>query len=218
MKKNKLIFYSLTFLLLFSLFLSRQIVYGQVIETGDATGGTEICNDVNGTEIECGCDPTSTPTPTPITCQEVYTCSECLDYPNQGSMCSRSMHEYCNETYDCESKDNEWSCDCEVITPTPTVEPSITPTPTVESTPTPTPSNPGGPGDGLSDGRSDGRSSCPECTQAPKSAAVLGASIGPAVLGLSTTSGEQNIVLQLVQLFGALASGIAGYTFFKKNA
>jgi hypothetical protein len=97
-----------------------------------------------------------------------------------------------------------------------TCEPDQSSTPT--PTPTQTPSNPGGPGDGKSDGRSDGRSSCPECTQAPATAAVLGASTGPAVLGLSTTSGEESVMLQLVQLFGALVSGAAGFTFFKKNA
>jgi hypothetical protein len=92
--------------------------------------------------------------------------------------------------------------------------------PDQSSTPTPTqiPSNPGGPGDGKSDGRSDGRSSCPECTQAPATAAVLGASTGPAVLGLSTTSGEESVMLQLAQILGALVSAGAGFTFFKKNA
>ncbi len=55
------------------------------------------------------------------------------------------------------------------VEPTPTEE--VSPTPEVDVTPTATPSatvtetpNQGGPGDG----RSDGRSSCPECTQAPK--------------------------------------------------
>ncbi len=57
--------------------------------------------------------------------------------------------------------------------PTPTVTPEVTPdvTPDVTSTPsaTPTPTQPfQGGGGGPGDGKSDGRSSCPECTQAPK--------------------------------------------------
>ena len=96
------------------------------------------------------------------------------------------------------------------ITPTPTV----TPTPTQEVTPTPTtaPStNTSGGGDGRSDGRSDGLSSCPSCTQAPS---------GPikAVLGLSYTGGEESLLPQLFQIFGALTSAGLGFIFFKKNA
>lgn len=112
-------------------------------------------------------------------------------------------------------------------TPTPTPSgsstPTPTPTPTPASTPTPTPtpgatnppSNPGGPGDG----RSDGLSSCPSCTQAPQgpTQAVLGASTGPAVLGLSTTSGEEG-AMPLIQIFGAFLSAGLGLRFFKKNA
>jgi hypothetical protein len=98
--------------------------------------------------------------------------------------------------------------------PSPTPTPSVTPTPTQEITPTPTPqpsTNNGGGGSGVSDGRSDGLSSCPSCTQAPS---------GPikAVLGLSTTSGEENYLLQFVQLFGALTFAGLGFVFFKKNA
>ncbi len=119
----------------------------------------------------------------------------------------------------------EIECDCEetptpTLTPVPTTNPTPTPTlipvPTTEPTvvPTNTPSI-GGPGDGKSDGRSDGksdgRSSFPQT-----GGQVLGASTGPQVLGLSTTSGG-NTIPQLAQLFGALISGITGFTFFKKN-
>ena len=100
--------------------------------------------------------------------------------------------------------------------PTPTVTPcpSISVTPTAEPTVTPTetpsnPGNPGGPGDGRSDGRSDGLSSCPSCTQAPATQAVL---------GLSTTSGNGNILFQWVELLGAFGLISAGAIFFKKNA
>lgn len=91
------------------------------------------------------------------------------------------------------------------------------PTPTPEVTPAPQ-VNTGGPGDGMSDGRSDGLSSCPSCTQAPKTQGqVLGASTGPQVLGLSTTSGEENALPQLIQILGALTSAGLGFVFLKKN-
>lgn len=80
-------------------------------------------------------------------------------------------------------------------------QPEVSPTPT----PTNTPSNPGGPGDG----RSDGGSSCPSCTQAHNAPIQ-------AVLGLSTTSGE-DFALPLVQLFFALSSAGLGFKFFKKS-
>lgn len=105
-------------------------------------------------------------------------------------------------------------------TPTPTPTETPTPTPTEEVTPTPTPTqtpNVGGPGDGLSDGRSDGLSSCPECTKTPQGE-VLGASTGPQVLGLSTTSSGSNSFLNLFQLLGAFALSLSGFAFFKKNA
>jgi len=85
-------------------------------------------------------------------------------------------------------------------------------------TPTTAPSNPGGSGgSGVSDGRSDGLSSCPSCTQAPQGQ-VLGASVGPQVLGLSYTSGEESVLPQLLQIFGALTSAGFGLIFLKKNA
>ena len=82
----------------------------------------------------------------------------------------------------------ESNSDCEEATPTPTQTPNV-----------------GGPGDG----RSDGLSSCPSCTQAPPTQAVL---------GLSTTSSGGNGLLSFVQLFGALALSFGGFSFFKKNA
>jgi hypothetical protein len=52
------------------------------------------------------------------------------------------------------------------VTMLPTDE-AASPTASVEATATPQP-NTGDPGDGLSDGKSDGKSSCPSCTEAPK--------------------------------------------------
>jgi hypothetical protein len=48
---------------------------------------------------------------------------------------------------------------------------------------------------------------------------TVGGTGGPiqAVLGLSTTSGEENSLLQFVQLFGALTFAGLGFVFFKKN-
>ncbi|HVZ67396.1 MAG TPA: hypothetical protein VG917_03970 [Patescibacteria group bacterium] len=92
--------------------------------------------------------------------------------------------------------------------PTPT---QSQPTPTPDnSTPTPTPgsSNNGGGGTGNtpanpSDGRSDGRSSAPQ-SQA-------------AVLGLATTSGEDQL-LDLIKILPAFASFAAGSYLLKRNA
>jgi hypothetical protein len=86
-----------------------------------------------------------------------------------------------------------------------------------ETTPTPTPppgnpGNPGGPGDGLSDGRSDGLSSCPSCTQAPKTN-VLGAQTGQ-VLGATTdfagTGVANDLIMNVVGAMGGIstASGL----------
>ena len=100
---------------------------------------------------------------------------------------------------------------CVTPTPTVTITPTPTETPTVTITPTPTntQSNTGGPGDGLSDGRSDGLSSCPSCTQAPATKAVL---------GLSSTSSGNNGALEIAQLLGALTLSVAGFALYKKNA
>ncbi len=110
----------------------------------------------------------------------------------------------CDEDNDVSNPNQDDKC----LTPTPTV--SITPTPTTDpcanggcQTP------PGGAGDGRSDGHSDGRSSCPSCTQAPTTKAVL---------GLSTTSSEDNGMLQIAQLLGALTLSVAGFALYKKNA
>jgi hypothetical protein len=98
-------------------------------------------------------------------------------------------------------------------TPTPTVTPTVTPTEI--PTPTTTPSNPGGPGDNKSDNLG---CSVRDCSNHPSAQPqVLGAST-KAVLGLSTTSGEENFLPQLIQLFGAITSGGLGLVFFKKNA
>lgn len=45
-----------------------------------------------------------------------------------------------------------------------------------------------------------------------------GPDFGPAVLGLSTTSGGKNSVFVFTQLLGAFVAAFTGYIFFKKNA
>jgi hypothetical protein len=93
------------------------------------------------------------------------------------------------------------SDDCnQEVTPTPSVTPTPTPTPTT------TPSNPGGPGDGKSDNLGCGSHDCSSHPSAPQGQ----------VLGLSTTSGEENYLLQIVQALGALTSAGLGFAFFKK--
>jgi len=87
--------------------------------------------------------------------------------------------------------------------------------PTVTPTPTETPSNPpvGGPGDGLSDGRSDGRSSCPECTQAPKtSGQVLGATTDYAATGTAV-----DMLMNALGAIGAVSTA-AGMALMKKRS
>lgn len=188
---------------------------------------------------------TTTTTPCNGECCEIssWTCESCLEGPGtEGDKCFVTKWEYCKKEYGCDFVTDvtdrcdvedcgEWSCptDCKDISPspevspTPTDEPEPTPTDEPEATPTPTsaPSNggTGGPGDGLSDGRSDGLSSCPECTQAGAGGQVLGASTGPtkAVLGLSTTSGE-NELIKLAQVFGSFVLSMFGLAFYKKNA
>jgi hypothetical protein len=85
-------------------------------------------------------------------------------------------------------------------------EPPSTPTPTVE--PTPQGNGFGLPGDGLSDGRSDGGSSCPSCTQAPKTN-VLGAQTGQ-VLGATTdfagTGVADEIIMNAVGMLGGIST------------
>jgi LPXTG-site transpeptidase (sortase) family protein len=86
----------------------------------------------------------SEPTETPTECPETYSCGECLNYPNHGSMCSRSMYGYCSEHYECGGGSDNWKCSCSDPTATPTeAEPTPTqgeptPTPSEDVTPTPT--------------------------------------------------------------------------------
>lgn len=129
-----------------------------------------------------------TPTPTPTPTQDQH--YECVR--NACTLVNSAGANTCSSDGDC-------------VTPTPT------------PTPTNTPSNPGGPGDGRSDGRSDGLSSCPSCTQAPQGQ-VLGASTGPAVLGLSTTDSGNNIYISLFQILAALAFATAGFKISQKHA
>ena len=101
-------------------------------------------------------------------------------------------------------------CDC-TPTPTPTRTEEPTPTPTTaQDTPTPTPTDkPGDNGNGGNnggDGRSDGRGG-------QQSDSAQG-STAPAVLGLSTTSGE-NEILKLISLIPAFILFGLGYRFFK---
>jgi len=87
-----------------------------------------------------------------------------------------------------------------------------------EQTPAPTqPPNQGGPGDGRSDGRSDGLSSCPSCTQAPKTN-VLGAQTGQ-VLGATTdfagTGVAEDLIMNVVGAIGGVST--AAGMFLKKR-
>lgn len=74
-----------------------------------------------------------------------------------------------------------------------------------KQTPTPTPQQPpnqGGPGDGRSDGRSDGLSSCPSCTQPPKSnGQVLGATTEFAGTGVA-----EDMLMNAVGAIGGLST------------
>ena len=127
-------------------------------------------------------------------------------------------------------RDHEDNCSKPTITPTPSTTITPTPMPTPMPTPTdppitPTPTttapstNSGGPFD---DGLGCAHHDCsgnqiggPVST--PTTQQVLGASTGPQVLGLSTTSGEENYLLQIIQAAGTLFSGGLGLIFFKKN-
>ena len=108
-----------------------------------------------------------------------------------------------------ENNDSYAAGDCIV----PTVLPASTPTPTPTPTQAPpiysSPYSPPG-SDGLGCATHD-------CSGNPQGGQVLGASTGPQVLGLSTTSGNDNS-LPLTQLFAALALSLTGFTFLKKNA
>jgi hypothetical protein len=66
---------------------------------------------------------TPTPTPTPIVCdQQTFTCGECGEKPND-DVCGEIKYGYCKENYSCGYADDEWQCDCPVVTPTPTPVP-----------------------------------------------------------------------------------------------
>ena len=173
--------------------------------------------------VVSACTPTPTPTtvvtptPTPVTCPTTYTCAQCSDYPNHGAMCSHSMYNYCDDNYRCGYRDDQWKCNCEV-TPTPTIDPCangacVTPVPT-----TPPSTNSGGPGDGRSDNLGCGSHDCSGNQVGGGSQAVLGASTGPRVLGLSTTSGDTNSLLAFGQLSLAFILSLAGFSLFRKNA
>lgn len=107
-------------------------------------------------------------------------------------------------------------------TPTPSGSPTPTPTPTPEVTPTPTPTSTqtpgiGGPGDGSSDNLGCGSHDCSGNTVSSQGQ-VLGASTGPQVLGLSTTSGESETALPFIQLVSAFGFTSLGFGLFRKHA
>ena len=84
------------------------------------------------------------------------------------------------------------------------------------ATPTPVTTNTGGPGDGRSDNLGCGSH---DCSNHPStSGQVLGASTGPQVLGLSTTSGDSTTVLSLIQLAAAFGFISLGAGLFRKHA
>jgi len=184
--------------------VSVAAVSATVIGNGGDQGGNNG-NLVNGNNFGGdgghNCTPTPsvtlTPTPTFDPCDwNHYDARYCP--PKQGN---------------CDGKD--WNKDYDGRCPTPTPTPSVTPSPTPTPTETQT-SNPGGPGDGLGCATHD--CSGNQVGGGSTTQAVLGASTGPTVLGLSYTSGEESFLPQLLQLFGALTSGGLGLVFFKKNA
>ncbi len=136
--------------------------------------------------------------------------------PENQVLCHRIQNDVCEEKELGNCDGTEWlSGGCPTATATPTPNETVTPTPTNQSTQTTS-----GGSDGRSDGKSDnqgcGSHDCSGTTSS--SQAVLGASTGPEVLGLSSTSGDQNYLLTFIQLFGAMGMTLAGLRFFKKNA
>lgn len=132
------------------------------------------------------CMTTPTPTPTPV-----------LD---------------CDNDTDGSTPNDDDGC---LVTPTATPTATITPTVTVTDTPTPTSTQSttnGGStgGDGLSDGRSDGGSSCPECTAAPQTQAVLGAST------MAGTGTFENTVMMLSLICGLVLLSFSGRSILKE--
>lgn len=107
------------------------------------------------------------------------------------------------------------------VTPTDTVTPTVTPTDTTTPTPadptaTPTPGNNNGGGNngggtGGGDGRSDGLSSCPQCTAAPHTQAVLGAST------MAETGVFEQNTMNVSALLGILSMAIAGAFYVKES-
>jgi hypothetical protein len=194
-------------------------------------------NDCHSNHCRTTATPTVTPTPTPFICatagnhcsHDWQCCSNDCDSGNCHNLPTATLtptptpcahHNACREQA-CVRVEGvgEDSCkgdkDCEVeLSVTPTVEPTAAPT----EAPAQSATNVGGLGDGLSDGRndgrSDGRSSSPQV-----GGQVLGASTGPmkAVLGLSTTSGE-NELIKLAQILGSFALSMLGLAFYKKSA
>lgn len=148
------------------------------------------------------------------------------DTQNQTVACDNAPVTQCPPTVTPTVTPTETPTPTPTVTPTPTPgcegEDCITPTPTATPTPTQAPSNNngGGSGDGQSDNLGCSTHDCSgnQTAQSSTTQAVLGASTGPQVLGLSTTSGEESVIPQLLQLFGALTSGGLGLVFFKKNA
>jgi hypothetical protein len=152
---------------------------------------------------------TATPTPTPTSTPKVW-CHKCDD-----GKCQEDQKDRCNGDW----KEGKCPTTTPTVTPTPTQEVTVTPTPTTD--PGTTTSNGGG-SDGKSDGRSDGLGcgshDCSGNSTSNPSQAVLGASTGPGVLGMSTTSGDENNILSLIQVLGSLIMGFTGFKFFRKNA
>jgi len=157
--------------------------------------------------------------------------------------CKEEQRNYCNEEWKSDRCTNPTPTPKPTVTPTPTPTPTSTPTPTATPTPTLTPSptatptpsatpvvtlaptqapNLGGPGDGRSDGLGCGSHDCSgnKVGGGTPQGQVLGASTGPtqAVLGLSTTSGDNNNLFTFFQLLGSLIMASTGFMFFKKNA
>lgn len=185
-----------------------------------------------------GCNfplPTATPTPTSVQPTATPTPTTALDCDGDGDAADQDEAKECaaatptpTPILDCDrdgdANDEDEAEECAkttpTVTPTPTVtQPTVTPTSVPTATPTPNNGSTGG-----GDGRSDGLSSCPSCTQAPQTQAVLGASTGPqqAVLGASTMAStgmfEEN-AMNISAVMGILLMSIsAAYGKFYKKA
>ncbi len=114
--------------------------------------------------------------------------------------------------------------DCDPVVPSPTD--LVTPTPTsapadpcgdhgescITPTPTPVILADTSRGDGLTDGKSDGRSSCPECTQAPKS----NGQILSATTDFANTGTAEDILMNIIGTIGGIST-TAGFILAKKR-